>query len=1150
MPNRVVSVSALLLIAAAIGLAQQISGYISGSVRDTSGASISAADVKLTSATTGAERQTRTDDSGNFVFTSVSPGQYRLVAQAPGFKTAERKGVVLSASERLSVGVLSLEIGSLEERVTVTAEGAAVQTASAERAASITGTQVENLLIYGRSVASLVALAPGVVDPTGAAARDIGGGSATSFNVLGNRANANNFTVDGVTMSAVGGAANGTFGISAEAVAEVKILISNYSAEYGRLAGSNVEMVTKSGSRQFHGAGMYYKRHEQFNANSFFNKFVGLPKSINRFNTYSYNVGGPVFIPGKFNPNRDKLFFFWNHEYTPRKSSSAVQRVTTPSALERAGDFSESVDVNGRLIPVTDPTNRQPFAGNKIPANRLDSNGQAALNFFPLPNFLNTAVSKGQYNYITQWGGSNPLQLFNIKPDYYISSKDVLSASINAQFSSNNSPNGAQMTAQFPVFFSKTSSKGGMVSIHHRHIFSPTLVNELMVGYAYTFGPPSWDDAGIKGLQRSTYGFNAGALTPANNPLNLMPVMSFGGVVGAASLGYDGRFPFNGARNVYNISDNVSKTLGAHTLKAGVFFERMRQRDGPWANNFTGNFDFGRNVNNPLDSGYAYANAILGVFNSYTEASAHPVSRIYSRGVDFFLQDTWKISRKLTLDYGARFAWFEPFWNFNDELAGFVPSRYDPAKRVQLIRPALNNGVRAGQNPVTGEFYSTALIGFIAPGSGDPTNGMVVTSVDKSYPRGLTKNSGILPAPRIGFAYDPFGDGKTAIRGGFGMFYSRVLGNTAGAPTNVFSYPLVKYPVVQFGTISTFRSAQGFTSPPAVTGWDRDLKTATIMNMSLVVQRNIGHGTVVDVGYVGSLGRHLSWLRSLQDIPLGTRFLPANADPTNTRVPLPDAFLRPIVGYNGVSINEDNSSSNYHSLQVTANRRFARNLEFGLAWTWSKALDYNDGDFGAINTVAPLREWNYGLAGFDRTHVVKINWLWSVPSRHWNFKPAGAVLNGWQISGITTFQSGAPVNVGFSQVNAADLSGTPSISPRILVVGDPVLPKGDRTFSRNFRTDVFRLPAAGTLGFMSKNMLRGPGINNWDIALFKNFAIREGMRVQFRSEFYNAFNHTQFSAFDSTARFDANGNQVNAQFGQFTAARDPRILQLAIRLQF
>ncbi len=953
-----------------------------------------------------------TDESGNFVVSSVDPGEYALTVQAPGFKTFERKGIVLTASERLSAGVLSLELGNVEERITVTAQGAAVQTASAERSAAITGTQVANLLIYGRSVSSLVALAPGVVDPTGAAGRDIGGGSATSFNVLGNRSAENNFPVDGVTMTATGGAPNGTFGISAEAVAEVKILISNYQAEYGRLSGSNVEIVTKSGGRQFHGAGMYYKRHEQFNANSFFNNRLGLPKAINRFNTYSYNLGGPIYIPGKFNRDREKLFFFWNHEYVPRKSSSGIQTSTISTALERAGDFSQSVDVNGKPIPITDPATHQPFPGNKIPAGRLDPNGRALLNFFPLPNFINPAVSKGQYNNVTQWSGSNPLQLFTLKPDYYINSKDMLSATVNAQFSSNNTPNGAQMTTQFPVFQSVTKSKAGMVAIHHRHIFSPTLVNEFMVGYAYTFGPPSWSAEGIKGIQRSTYGFTAGSLTPANNPLDLMPGTTFGGVVGAASLSYDGRFPFNGARNVWQFSDNMSNTLGAHTFKAGFYFERLRQRDGPWATNFTGNFDFGRNVNNPLDTGYGYANAVLGVFNSYTEASARPISKIYSRSFDWFVQDAWKLSRKLTLDYGIRFAWFEPFWNFNNRLAGFVPARYDPKQAVQLIRPALVNGVRAGQNPVTGEIYGSALIGFVAPGTGNPTNGIVVTAEDRGYPRGLSESPGMLPAPRIGFAYDPFGDGKTAIRGGFGMFYNRVLGSTPAAPSNVFSYPIVQSPVVQFGTLSTFRAAQGFTSPPAVSGWDKNPKATTVMNMSFVIQRNVGFGTVVDVGYVGSLGRHLAWQRSLQDIPLGARFLPANADPTNPRVPLPDAFLRPIVGYNGVGLNENNATSNYHSLQVTANRRFARNLEFGLAWTWSKAMDYTDGEFGVINTVAPLRDWNYGLAGFDRTHIVKVNWLWDLPKHHWGFVPARAVLNGWQVSGIATFQSGAPVGGG------------------------------------------------------------------------------------------------------------------------------------------
>ena len=737
--------------------------------------------------------------------------------------------------------------------------------------------------------------------------------------------------------------------------------------------------------------------------------------------------------------------------------------------------------------------------------------------------------------------------MYTVKLDYNISPNDSFSISLSPQFAKNTTPNGAQMTAQFPVLKSIVYSKSGNVSIHHQHIFSPTLVNELMFGYAYTFGPPEITSEDMKALQRSTYGFTAGSLNPANNPLDLLPAMTFGGVAGASSLSYDGRFPFNGARNVYNISDTVGRTFGAHTVKAGIFIERLRQRDGPWANNFAGAFDFGVNANNPLNTGHAYANAIFGVFNSYTEATAHPVSRIYSRGADWFVQDTWKLTRRLTLDYGVRFNWFEPFWNFNNELAGFAPSLYDPRQRVQLIRPGLINGARVGIHPVTGATYSQALIGFIAPGTGNATNGTIVTSQDSSYPRALVRNSGIIPAPRFGFAYDPFGDGKTAIRGGFGMFTNRILGINSAA---IFSYPLVQTPVVQFGTIATFRTAQGFTSPPSVTGWERDMKATNVMNMSFTVQRNIGFGTVVDVGYVGSLGRHLAWQRSLQDVALGARFDPAYADPTNPRVPLPDAFLRPVVGYNAIGYNENAGTSNYHSLQATALRRFARNLEFGASYTWSKALDFNDGEFGGINTTAPLRAWNYGLAGFDRTHILKVNWLWDLPKRKWGVAPLVFVLNDWQVSGILTFQSGAPVGAGYAQVTPVDLSGTPSISPRILVISDPVLPKGDKTFSRNFRTEAFRLPERLTLGTMSKTLLRGPGINNWDIAVFKNFPIRERWRFQFRGELYNAFNHTQFSSFDATARFDAAGNQVNGQFGQFTAARDPRLIQLSMRVQF
>jgi len=552
-------------------------------------------------------------------------------------------------------------------------------------------------------------------------------------------------------------------------------------------------------------------------------------------------------------------------------------------------------------------------------------------------------------------------------------------------------------------------------------------------------------------------------------------------------------------------------------------------------------------VNNPLELNYAFANAALGVFNSYTEATSRPVSDIRSQGIEWSLQDNWRATKKLTFDFGVRFYWFQPFGVSDNRLAGYAPDRYDPSKRVQLIAPALNNGVRAGRHPVTGQIYPAALIGAIAPGTGDPNNGMVIAADDRSYPRALINNVGPILGPRFGFAYDPFGKGKTAIRGGFGIFYNRFLGY---AYLGVNSYPIVQTPVVQYDTLATFRSAQGFITPPTVIAWDRDMKAPTVMNMSFSIQQQIGFGTVVDIGYVGSLGRHLWWERSLQDVPLGARFDPKNADPTNPRVPLPDIFLRPIVGYSDIGLREASATSNYHSLQVTVNRRFARNIEFGASWTWSKAMDYVDGDQARITTIVPPRLYNYGLAGFDRTHILKVNWLWEIPERKWSFAPAKAVLNGWQLNGIASFVSGAPVSAGYSLVTSADITGTPSVAARIVLTEDPALPKSERTFSRNFRTEVFRAPAVGTIGNAARSNLRGPGLNNGDLALFKNVALHERAKLQFRAEFYNTFNHTQFSAYDSTARFDAAGRQVNARFGEFTTARTPRIVQLALRLNF
>jgi hypothetical protein len=258
-----------------------------------------------------------------------------------------------------------------------------------------------------------------------------------------------------------------------------------------------------------------------------------------------------------------------------------------------------------------------------------------------------------------------------------------------------------------------------------------------------------------------------------------------------------------------------------------------------------------------------------------------------------------------------------------------------------------------------------------------------------------------------------------------------------------------------------------------------------------------------------------------------------------------------MIGYNNIDFREFAGSSNYHSLQVSATRRFAHGVQFGAAWTWSKTLDFTDDDAVNVSTLVPVRVWNYGLAAFDRTHVVKMNWQWELPKTRWTALPVRLLMNDWQLSGIASFVSGEPLAIPFTTTTALDITGSPTDLPRVVVTGDPVLPKSDRTFSRNFRTDVFRLPERGTVGNSAKTLIRGPGINNWDIAVFKNFPIREQIRLQFRSEFYNFFNHTQFRSVNTAARFDSStGNQVNATFGEFTAARNARQIQFALRAYF
>ncbi|MCL5742671.1 MAG: TonB-dependent receptor, partial [Acidobacteria bacterium] len=649
-------ISALIFVAflAPAFWAQTTSGTIVGSLRDSSDLAVANAEVQLRQTTTGATRQNTTNERGDFTFTNVVPGEYEIAISVPGFKKLERKSINLTASETLSLGALRLEVGAVTETVTVAAQGASVQTASSERAGTIVTSQVENLAIRGRNVPALAKLLPGVVLTSESDLVDI----TNNIRALGGRSTMNNVSLDGVSMNDIGNNNGSSMYVSMDAVSEVKILLSNYAAEYGRLSGANVQIVTKSGTRDFHGLGSYFKRHEQFNANNYFNNRLGLPKAVYRYNTWNYSLGGPIYIPGKFNRNREKLFFFWSQEFWPIKNTGNVGQVTVPTELERGGDFSQSLDLNGKLIAIKDPTTGQPFPGNFVPASRVDTNGRALLKVFPLPNFLNTSISARRYNYIFQETKPNPKRTQTLRVDYNLDSKNT----INGSYSFRNDDQtgalgiGTSGSTNWPQMVKTFYSKAELSSIRYTRIINPTLVNEFNFGHATR---PQGDRAAedqIKKNQRDTAGFLSGQFHPEHNPLNILPNATFGGVSNAANLFVEQRFPHIADHTIWSFTDSLAKTWGPHLLKTGIYVDRFSTNRKLYGV-FNGSFSFDRNVNNPLDTGYAYTNAMLGIFNSYTESSDVAFRHYRLGNLEWFAQDNWKINRKLTVDLGVRFYW-------------------------------------------------------------------------------------------------------------------------------------------------------------------------------------------------------------------------------------------------------------------------------------------------------------------------------------------------------------------------------------------------------------------------------------------------------------------------------------------------------------
>jgi len=1128
---------AAMLVACLVGTAaaQSIFGRISGTVTDAQGGAVAGVKITIVNEETKLERQTTTDSNGYYVATDLPVGVYSVTAEQSGFKTIKKTGNDLVAGTRMTVD-LNLVVGEISQKVEVAATAETINTTSGELARVIDTNQVQTVALNARNYMQVLSLTPGTaltVDDQLSLTTSL---AINNQSVNGNRPDSNALSVDGGFNMDSGSNASQVNNVGIDFIREVAIKSSNFSSEYGRNSGASINVVTRSGGDSYHGTLFEFIRNERLDAK---NPAPGALKTPLRFNDFGWDVGGPI--------KRGKLFFFAGEEWKRIRLTATPQSRTVPLAAELTGDFSAllTLPTPVQLHEPGKPTT--PIPGNRLdldPNTPLTTDGIAIAKIYSTMTALASGISP-----VIPTGATIPIALnatfqpnnpFNwrqdlVRLDYRLNDKHSLYGRyLHDNFDLVDGFGTFVDGGVLPTTPTHRLRPGYGIQLGETWLITPQIVNQAKINASWNGQriPP----AGVN-WQRATYGFAFPQLFPGGRFPDGIPDISFvaGGGIPAISGTQGPDFSLLSPTVDIAPADDITWQKGPHTFKAGVLVVRNR-KDQNGRSRYNGQVSFDSAATN--STGTALADALLGNFRSYTEASDDPIGHFRFTDVEAYVYDSWKATRRFSLELGLRYQHAGPTYTQANNIVSFDPSKFDPTQAVTLNPSGSAIDTTKGGN---------RLNGLVRAGNGVPADQLVrvpngnspgVLAVPAGAPRGFY-NAENLFGPRFGFSYSPFSDNRTAIRGGIGLFYDKPEGNIIFSQLNL--PPFIQSSTFQNGNISNpSGGAAGAASLLGVSAIDPHLKVARTTSYSLGVQREMPWGVLLEASYVGNEQRHI--LRQ-PDINLPTfAQLQANAAlPT----PLPLNRLRPHQGYLSIRMYLSDSTANYDAFQVYATKRKG-DFMTTVSYTWSKTLA-DSSALGANPDNWRDRRYNYGVADFDRRHVFATTYFYDSPLFWHRGGFVGTALGGWQLSGITRVQSGPPITILANFRLADSPLGNTTVNGRRAnrVAGVSLAPT---VAGQWFNPAAFANPSATSPGTDGVGDFTGPYVFVTDLSLRKYFKLpRENMGLMFESDFFNIFNRANYSlgSLGNASLTVGSGN-----FGSFGSASNPRNVQFGLKFNF